>query len=90
LRQVDILRAAGVTSVALVFGHAYANSVHEEQAARAIAGLAGTLGLSTEAAAAGIHEIVNENMAGAARVHIAERGRDPRRMHWRRWAGARL
>jgi len=27
----------------------------------------------------GIHDIVNENMASAARVHIAERGRDPRR-----------
>jgi N-methylhydantoinase A len=26
----------------------------------------------------GIHEVVNENMAGAARVHVAERGRDPR------------
>jgi N-methylhydantoinase A len=26
----------------------------------------------------GIHDVVNENMAGAARVHIAERGRDPR------------
>src|SRR3954468_13904019 len=33
LRQVDALRAAGVTSVALVFLHAYANPVHEEQAA---------------------------------------------------------
>ena len=53
--------------------------IDREAAARAIAGLAGTLGLSTEAAAAGIHEVVNENMAGAARVHIAERGRDPRR-----------
>ncbi len=29
-------------------------------------------------AAWGIHEIVNENMASAARVHIAEKGRDPR------------
>jgi N-methylhydantoinase A len=48
-------------------------------AASAIAGLAEALGLSAEAAAAGIHEVVNENMAGAARVHIAERGRDPRR-----------
>src|SRR5206468_1850589 len=37
LRQVDVLRAAGVTSVALVFLHAYANPAHEEQAARAIA-----------------------------------------------------
>ena len=53
--------------------------IDREAAARAIAGLAGTLGLSAEAAAAGIHEVVNENMAGAARVHIAERGRDPRR-----------
>jgi N-methylhydantoinase A len=26
----------------------------------------------------GVHDVVNENMAGAARVHIAERGRDPR------------
>jgi len=48
-------------------------------AARAIAALAETLGLSSEAAAAGVHEVVNENMASAARVHIAERGRDPRR-----------
>src|SRR5215469_12275105 len=53
--------------------------IDREAAARAIASLAGTLGLSLTAAAAGIHEIVNENMAGAARVHIAERGRDPRR-----------
>jgi N-methylhydantoinase A len=53
--------------------------IDREAAARAISGLAETLGLSPEAAAAGIHEVVNENMAGAARVHIAERGRDPRR-----------
>ena len=45
----------------------------------AIAGLAAELGLAPEAVAAGIHDVVNENMAGAARVHIAERGRDPRR-----------
>jgi N-methylhydantoinase A len=53
--------------------------IDREAAARAIDGLAEKLGLSPEAAAAGIHEVVNENMAGAARVHIAERGRDPRR-----------
>src|SRR5262245_11901235 len=35
-------------------------------------------GLSLVETAWGIHDIVNENMAGAARVHIAERGRDPR------------
>ena len=54
-------------------------TIDREAAARAIAGSPATLGLSPEAAAAGIHEVVNENMAGAARVHIAERGRDPRR-----------
>jgi N-methylhydantoinase A len=53
--------------------------IDRDAAASAIAGLAQTLGLSAEAAAAGVHEVVNESMAGAARVHIAERGRDPRR-----------
>ena len=35
-------------------------------------------GLSAEKLAWGIHDLVNENMASAARVHIAEKGRDPR------------
>ena len=42
----------------------------ERQAAR--------LRLSPIECAWGNHDVVNENMAGAARVHIAERGRDPR------------
>ena len=54
-------------------------AIDRAAAATAVAGLAGSLRLSPEALAAGIHEIANENMAGAARVHIAERGRDPRR-----------
>ncbi len=41
--------------------------------------LAAQLGLSVEQTVWGIHDVVNENMASAARVHIAERGRDPRR-----------
>ena len=36
-------------------------------------------GLDTTGAAAGVHAIVNNNMAAAARRHIAEKGRDPRR-----------
>jgi N-methylhydantoinase A len=40
--------------------------------------LAKRVGLSLTEAAWGIHDVVNENMASAARVHIAERGRDPR------------
>lgn len=41
--------------------------------------VAGPLNVGEVEAAWGIHEIVNENMAGAARVHIAEKGRDPRK-----------
>ena len=47
-------------------------------ARQAIERLAGTLRLDPVKVAWGIHDIVNENMASAARVHIAERGRDPR------------
>ena len=39
--------------------------------------LAGALGVEPGRAAFGVHDVVNENMAGAARVAIAERGRVP-------------
>lgn len=41
--------------------------------------VADRLGLSVEEAAWGIHQIVNESMANAARVHVLERGHDPHR-----------
>jgi N-methylhydantoinase A len=41
--------------------------------------IAAPLGLSIEEAAWGIHQIVNESMANAARVHTLERGKDPHR-----------
>lgn len=44
----------------------------------ALAGLGERLGLDTVRAAVGIVALVNENMAGAARQHIAENGLDPR------------
>ena len=44
----------------------------------AIGALADRLGLTPEQTASGIHTLVNETMASAARVHIAEHGRDPR------------
>ena len=48
-------------------------------AAKAAMGrLAEQLGLSEMDVAWGIHDVVNENMASAARVHIAEQGKDPR------------
>src|SRR5262249_1674612 len=39
--------------------------------------LAAALGVDPSRAASGVHDVVNENMAGAARVAIAERGRIP-------------
>jgi N-methylhydantoinase A len=49
-----------------------------EAARAALARLATRVGLAPTEVAWGIHDIVNESMAGAARVHVAERGRDPR------------
>jgi N-methylhydantoinase A len=48
------------------------------KATQAIDALARNLGMTPVQAAWGIHDVVNENMAGAARVHVAERGRDAR------------
>lgn len=47
-------------------------------AAGAVGGLASAGGLAVPAAASGIHAVVNETMAAAARVHVAEHGRDAR------------
>ena len=44
----------------------------------AIDHLAAQAGLPWQKLAWGIHDLVNENMTSAARVHIAEKGRDPR------------
>jgi N-methylhydantoinase A/oxoprolinase/acetone carboxylase beta subunit/N-methylhydantoinase B/oxoprolinase/acetone carboxylase alpha subunit len=43
----------------------------------ALARLATALDIARDRAAAGVHDVVNETMAGAARVAIAERGRIP-------------
>src|SRR2546423_8369819 len=47
-------------------------------AQEALAKLGAKIGLSALEAAHGIHEIVSENMAAAARIHLVEKGRDPR------------
>jgi N-methylhydantoinase A len=41
--------------------------------------VADPLNIDVTQAAWGIHQVVNENMANAARVHAVERGKDPRR-----------
>jgi 5-oxoprolinase (ATP-hydrolysing)/N-methylhydantoinase A len=50
-----------------------------EAARAAVARVAAPLGLSVEDAAWGIHQVVTESMAAAARVHLVEKGKDPRR-----------
>jgi N-methylhydantoinase A len=59
-----------------------------EAARRALAGPAARLGLSVAQAAWGIHQSVNEAMANAARAHLGERGKDPRRMPLFAFGGA--
>jgi N-methylhydantoinase A len=46
-------------------------------ASEALGLVANALGLDARRGAFGVHDVVNENMAGAARVAIAERGRIP-------------
>jgi N-methylhydantoinase A/oxoprolinase/acetone carboxylase beta subunit len=50
-----------------------------EAARAAVERVAKPLGLDVTAAAAGIHRVVDENMASAARIHVLEKGKDPRR-----------
>ncbi|MFL2557527.1 MAG: hydantoinase B/oxoprolinase family protein [Arenicellales bacterium] len=54
-------------------------SLDVEASREAMAGIAGNLSLSNVDTAWGIYDIVSENMASAARIHIVEKGRDPRR-----------
>ncbi len=48
-------------------------------AERALGNIAGPLGLSPVEAAWGVHQVVAEAMASAARIHLVEKGKDPRR-----------
>ncbi len=59
-----------------------------EAARRVLARLGEKLNMTPEQAAWGIHQIVNENMANAARAHLGERGKDPRRMPLYAFGGA--
>jgi N-methylhydantoinase A len=63
--------------------------LNPELARQALQGkIAGPLNLSLERAAWGIHEVVNENMANASRIHAVEKGIDPRRFALVAFGGA--
>jgi N-methylhydantoinase A len=77
--------AATVTDADLLLGYLSAGSflggdmkLDVERASQAMARLAEKLVVSNTEAAWGIYNMVNENMASAARIHIAEKGHDPR------------
>jgi len=84
-----------VTDADLVLGYLDADyflggkmQLDVEGARTALARLGTKLGMSVEQAAWGIHQIVNENLANAARAHLGERGKDPRRMPMYAFGGA--
>jgi N-methylhydantoinase A len=54
-------------------------AIELEAAETAMQPLAQAAGLTVTGLAWGIHDLVNENMANAARVHLTEHGKDPRR-----------
>ncbi|MDR7417458.1 MAG: hydantoinase/oxoprolinase family protein [Armatimonadota bacterium] len=63
-------------------------TLERSAAEAAIKTVADRLGRSVPEAAWGIYQIVNENMISATRVHIAERGEDPRRLTLLAFGGA--
>ena len=74
-----------VTDANLILGYLNAEyfaggtlPIDRDRADAVIGRTAAALGREAIDVAWGVHDIVAENMAGAARVHIAERGRDPR------------
>ena len=63
-------------------------SLDVEAARRALERVGGPLGLDAVGTAWGIHRVVTESMAAAARIHIVEKGRDPRRYSMVGFGGA--
>ncbi len=78
-------REATVTDADLVLGYLNPDNflggemtLSVDAANAALGRLARPLKMTTDQIARGIVDIVNENMASAARIHIAEKGHDPR------------
>ncbi|HYM91691.1 MAG TPA: hydantoinase/oxoprolinase family protein [bacterium] len=88
-------RDATVTDACLVLGYfdpgyflGGAMPLDRGAAVEALGRLGRAAGLDTVSAAWGVHRIVSENMAAAARVYMIERGQDPRRYAMLAFGGA--
>lgn len=87
---------ATVTDAAVLLGYLDPNgrfggavTIDAERAREAIQnGVAGKVGLDVVEAAAGIHRIVCEHMAAAAKIHAVEKGRDVRKYALLAFGGA--
>jgi N-methylhydantoinase A len=85
-----------VTDAALILGYLDPNyflggdmKLDKEKAVRAVKErIADRLGLDVIDAAWGIHRVITENMASAARIHVLEKGKDPRRFSLLAFGGA--
>ncbi len=85
-----------VTDAALILGYLDPDyflggkmKLDKEKAKRAIKEkVADRLGLDIVDAAWGIHQVITENMASAARIHVLEKGKDPRRFSLLAFGGA--
>ena len=85
-----------VTDAALILGYLDPDyflggkmKLDKERAERAIKEkVADRLGLDIVDAAWGIHQVITENMASAARIHVLEKGKDPRRFSLLAFGGA--
>ncbi len=84
-----------VTDACLVLGYfdpqyflGGAMSLDPEAARHTLDRLGSQVGLDAVTAAWGVHQIVSENMAAAARVYMIERGQDPRRYAMLAFGGA--
>jgi 5-oxoprolinase (ATP-hydrolysing)/N-methylhydantoinase A len=88
-------REATVTDACLALGYFNEGSflggampLDRQAALDALSRLGGSLGLDAVGTAWGIHQIVVESMAAAARVYLIERGQDPRRFALIAFGGA--
>jgi len=83
--EAGVLHVTPIVAALRTRLHAASVPIEQETAVHRISRRRGLIAIET---AAGIHAVVCEAMAGAARVHLIEKGRDPRRYAMVAFGGA--